>query len=442
MDSHNIVPLSESGNDSDVGRYIKTASTDTKDRWGQITIAAGDTMIVDPDTGECVQATPENIAEFKSNGMSFYIKPNEDMSSRLGAMQRCKTKFDAAIETNVEALKGVAIPGYNLPWWVKLVPAPFTVRFRNWSDKTTRQSQSNFIKYLEERKVIPPSSQIRKDVWREIENSNLFRVYELRGWGVVFHVYALFVTHIAIEEESGIRRLAIKPVDPSVYESVMNFVEGYENHLEEPSCRCFSIGSFGGWDKNQNAVDVPGSIQVLSSPNDDESTTWSVKHNSLEHMQPVYRTLVYRLYPETWKDWYARICSVLKNELLKNRPFDRSMTVSRMAQEAHVPPDCVAEVFEDLRTNDKKWMSSKNKTTGEMALKPSDDKPDAGSFVPLHRKWLWVSFSVSLMLVQILIIRYINRGMDKKDILCISLGVLVLLLFLIFKNNLQRKIVD
>ena len=120
------------------------------------------------------------------------------------------------------------------------------------------------------------------------------------------------------------------------------------------------------------------------------------------------------------------------------------MTVSRMAEISHIPPDCVAEVFEYLRTKDKRWRSVKNKATGELALMPSNGGSDAGAFVPLHSKWPWIValFTVGAMLIQMLIVRYINDGMNRKDVLCMGLGILGLLVFLVLKNNLQRKIKD
>ena len=418
----------------DVREHIKTASEVTADRWGKMTIAPGDHMIVDPMTKECVLATKENVELFKCNGMSLYINPDTDMQSNLNVMRNCTRGFGTALGMNMEALKGAAIPDYNLPWWVKLVPSPLQVNFRSCREIPVRQG--DFIEHLGRRGVIPSSDDIRHDVWEDIKNSNLFRVYELRGWGVVFHVYSIFVTHIAVEKHCGITKLFIKPAGEKVYKAVADFVKAWKGHLEKPNCKCLSIGAFGGWDK-MNVVELPDSIQVLSSPNNDGSETWTVRHNSLEHMRPIYRTLVYRLYPESWATWHDRICEVLKHD-----SFECSMTVARMADISKVPQDCVAEIFEDLRKSDKRWRSVKNKVTGELALAPANGGADAGAFVSLQSKWPWVVwiFTVIAMLTQMVIVRYISEGMNKKDILCISLGTFVLLVFLVLKNNLQRKI--
>jgi len=77
-----------------------------------------------------------------------------------------------------------------------------------------------------------------------------------------------------------------------------------------------------------------------------------------------------------------------------------------------------------------------------LALAPANGGADAGAFVSLQSKWPWVVwiFTVIAMLTQMVIVRYISEGMNKKDILCISLGTFVLLVFLVLKNNLQRKI--
>ena len=311
----------------DVQSYIRIARKVTVDRWGRKTIAPGARMIVDPATNECELATVENIERFKRNGMSLYVNPDEEMQSKSDEMQNCKREFGVALGMNVDSLKGTAIPGFNLPWWVKLVPSPLQVNFRRCREIKVRQTE--FIEYLEKRGVIPSPQDVRKEVWDGIENANLFRVYELRGWGVVFHVYSIFVTRIVAEKQSGVMKLSIKSADRKIYDAVMDFVRVWKGRLETPNCRCFSIGSFGGWDETLNAVELPDSIQVLPSPNSDGAGTWSVRHNSLEHMRPIYRTIVYRLYPESWATWHDRICDILKHE-----SFECSMTVSRMASRA------------------------------------------------------------------------------------------------------------
>lgn len=45
----------------DVECYIKTATAVTTDRWGRMSIAPGERMIVDPVTGECVLATKDKL---------------------------------------------------------------------------------------------------------------------------------------------------------------------------------------------------------------------------------------------------------------------------------------------------------------------------------------------------------------------------------------------
>lgn len=432
-DSDDVGSVIHNAMRGDVRKHIKTASEVTADRWGKMTIAPGDHMIVDPVTGECVLAITDNVDLFKRNGMSLYINPNKEMQSKLDVMQNRKREFGTALGMNMEALKGTAIPGYNLPWWVKLVPSPFTVNFRTCREIKVRQS--DFIRHLERHGVIPSSSEVRKDVWSDIENANLFRVYELRGWGVVFHVYSIFVTHIAVEKQCGVTKLSIKPAGGKIYEAVMEFVKEWKDRLKTPNCKCFSIGSFGGWDRNLNVIELPDSIQVLSSPHGDDSATWLVKHNSLEHMRPIYRTLVYRLYPESWATWHDRICEVLKHD-----SFECSMTVARMADISKVPQDCVAEIFEDLRKSDKRWRSVKNKVTGELALAPANGSSDAGAFVSLQSKWPWLMLDGSLLVLQMLLIQSICREIKLWNVLGASTVFLVLIVFLVLKNNLQRKI--
>lgn len=170
-DSDDVGSVIHNAMRGDVMKHIKTASEVTADRWGKMTIAPGDHMIVDPMTKECVLATNENVELFKCNGMSLYINPDTDMQSNLNVMRKCTRGFGTALGMNMEALKGAAIPDYNLPWWVKLVPSPLQVNFRSCREIPVRQG--DFIEHLGRRGVIPSSDDIRHDVWEDIKNSVL-----------------------------------------------------------------------------------------------------------------------------------------------------------------------------------------------------------------------------------------------------------------------------
>lgn len=433
--------MSSSGRGSDgVEAHIRVASREMTDRYGQKTIAPGARMLVDPATGERMPAREKEIEAFVRNGMSFYLNPDGEMQSKMSAMGGRMRDFGAALGTNVADLKGKAIPGCNLPWWVAL--CPLTLRFRKVREIKARESE--FIAHLEKKGVIPHSGEVRSDVWQSICEANLFRVYELRGlFGITFHVYTVFVTRVGVEERNGVRRLAVMPSDVGTYNAVMDFVKDRKRRLGRTNCRCVSIGSFGGWDDGLNVVELPDSIQVLSSPRDDDLRPWDVRLPNLEHMRPIYRMLVYRLSPESWKAWHERICGILENDC-----SDCSMTVAKMSDETGIPADCVAEVFERLRTDKSGKWRSRRTAKGELAIehRVPGAAAGAGAFVPSARNWpcwlLLALVSVAMLCVGGFIVKQFGKGWRLASI-ATGLGLMpVYMVFLCIRNYLNRKIAE
>lgn len=357
---------------------------------------------------------------------------------KLGATMRCKAlEFGTAIGMNMESLKGAAIPGFNLPWWVKLVPAPFRVNFRECRE--LKAEKVDLLRCLEDGGVIPPQRLVEPEIWNDIEKANHFRVYELRGWGCVFHVYSIFVSHIAVEETDGAKRLVAKAADVRVYETLADFIKWWKRHLEKPNCTCLAIGSFGGWNEDMKPVELPDSIQVLSSPRDNE--TWDVRHNSLEHMRPIYRKLVYRLYPESWATWRGRVCEILHDEF-KGNPFAVTMTPSRMEGKANIPRDCIEEIFEDLRKNDGAWRSARDSATNELGLLPADGKRGDGAFArdDAGRQWVAEGIGVAAYCTLSWLFTHVKSDFHQKKYWLAAIGLAAFYLVNVFANNLKRKV--
>lgn len=422
-----------------IDAYIQVATKVTVDRHGQKTIAPGDRMIVDPDTHECMPDMPANRRAFVRNGMSFYLKPDSDMRSKLDDMGNRSQSFGTALGMNVESLVGAAIPNCNLPWRVNLVPF-LTLKFGRCREMKVRQTE--FIEHLEKHGVIPSSRDVRPEVWDDICRANLFRVYELRGWGAVFHVYAIFITHVAVDEREGARRLVVRPANVAVYNKVVEFVKIWKRRLVRANCRCLSIGSYGGWDANLGVIELPDSIQALSSPDPSDPKAWKVKLPNLEYMRPIYKKLVYRLWPVSWTAWVERV-----HDFLKNDSSDCSMTVEYVAYKAHIPEYCVAEVFDHVRNRDGRWVSTRT-SKGELALvKANGRKSDAGAFMPSARKWPWclllVAVNAATMGSGFLVARQLTA---MKERLCLSAIMIVLMgavatsVLGCVKNSVSRRI--
>lgn len=359
------------------------------------------------------------------------------MRDKLVAMCGKALVFESEIAKNMESLKGAAIPGFNLPWWVKLVPSPFRVNFRKYVE--IKVQNEDFLRCLEEGGVIPSRHLVARDIWNGIEKANHCRVYELRGWGCVFHVYSIFVSPVAVEEKDGAKRLVAKSADVLVYETLTDFIKWWKGHLEKPNCTCLSICSFGGWDEEMKPVELPDSIQVLSSPRD--NGTWDVRHNSLEHIRPIYRTLVYRLYPESRDTWHGRICDILKEEFTNN-PSAATMTPSRMKDRAHIPLDCIKEIFEDLRRNDSAWRSARDSITNELGLIKADGNRGDGSFVRGNEGFQWVAngIATAVAVVSSVILVHIRSSWLHGKYLWAMAGLAAFYLVKVMATNLERRI--
>lgn len=360
---------------------------------------------------------------------------SDDLRGKLAAMLSKALDFGTAIGMNMESLKGAAVPGFNLPWWVKLVP--FRVNFSKSNEIKVRKE--DFLRCLEEGGVIPPQRLVAPEIWSDIEKANHFRVYELRGWGCIFHVYSIFVSHVALEEKDGVKRLVTKSADVRVYETLADFIKWWKGHLEKPNCTCLTIGSFGGWDGDIKPVELPDSIQVLSSPRD--NGTWEVQHNSLEHMRPIYRKLVYRLYPESWVTWHGRICEILGEEFNSN-PSAATMTPSRMKGKAHIPLDCIEEIFEDLRRNNGAWRSARDSVSGELGLLPANGKRGDGSFVRGNAGFLWAANGIAVAAYCVLswIFSCVRSNWHHEKYLGAIAGLAAFYLVKVIAGNLERRI--
>lgn len=429
--------VSTNGKTPELNQYLHTAAEDMCDRFGIVSIPNGGMYLQDPITKECESATSGNIDEFIRNGMSFYIAPDANTHSKLNDMVHKTMEFASALRSNMDALKGGCIPDCNLPWWVKCIPYPFRINFR--SCREIKVQQSDFLKHLELHGVVPHSHDVRAEIWRAIQEANYFQVYELRGKGVVFHVYSIFISCFALEAKDGVRRLVVKSADVDIYKTVAEFVKKWKGHLGKPNCLCLSIGSYGGWAEKITECELSDCIQVLSSPNGQCNNGWSVCHEKLEHMRPVFRTIVYRLYPESKETWHNRICGILKWNFADGGVSSASMTVARMSKESNIPQDCVAEIFEYLRTRDMRWRSVRIHT-GELALVPSNGCRGEGAFISSQCKTL---YSVGILIISVataFAVRFICVKFDNNDVIGILAGFFTCFVLSSLKNNLERKI--
>ena len=105
----------------------------------------------------------------------------------------------------------------------------------------------------------------------------------------------------------------------------------------------------------------------------------------MNHMRPIYKRLIYRLYPESIATWRDRVVKILKE------PHTGTMTVNKVSKLSVVPDCAVADIFDELRRT-KKWKSVKS-GIGEMGIaqRLDHDNKDAGPFIRKNKLIIAIS---------------------------------------------------
>ena len=367
-------------------KFVHTATRDMRDRFGVISIPAGGEYIQDPITGECELATVSAKAKFEKRGFSLYVNPAIELS------QMCKgaNSFGVAQECNIKDMKGLPIPGINIPWKIRIKPWPIELKFREY---TELNYSSAFVKYLIKEELLPSEKHVNPTIWQSIKQLNFLKIYDLSGDGIIFRIYSIFVTPFKVGTVNGVDKLIAQPVDVNVRTVINKLIDVCESEFVRPNCQLLSIGAFdahlgtGHLHESHNRVEVFSSGSVDAKGN----VSWSVRHHSLNHMRPIYKRLIYRLYPESMATWRDRVVTVL------NEPDAGTMTVNKVSNLSDVPDCAVADIFDELRRT-KKWKSVKS-GIGEMGIAPRQtyDKDDAGPFIAKNRIALFMG-SIQLLI--------------------------------------------
>lgn len=366
-----------------INKFLHTATRDMRDRFGVISIPAGGEYLQDPVTRKCELATENTKAKFIRRGLSLYINP-EINSTLLSQMCSGANSFGVARGGNIKDMKGLPIPGINIPWKIRIKPWPIELKFREY----TELNYSNaFVKYLIKKGLLPLENDVNPTIWQSIKQLNFLKIYDLSGDGIIFRIYSIFVTPFKVGTVNGVDKLIAQPVDTNVRTTINELIDIYESEFVRPNCLLLSMGTFdahlgtGHLHESHNRVEVFSSGFVDTKGN----VNWKVRHHSLNHMRPIYKRLIYRLYPESIATWRDRVVKILKE------PHIGTMTVNRMSKQAVVPDCAVADIFDELRRT-KKWKSVKS-GTGEMGIaqRLDYDNKDAGPFIRKNKLIVAVS---------------------------------------------------
>ncbi len=370
-----------------INKFLHTATRDMRDRFGVISIPAGGEYLQDPVTGECELATVPVKAKFEKRGFSLYVNPAIELSRMCCGAD----SFGVAHESNIKDMKGLPIPGINIPWKIRIKPWPIEMRFTDYKEIT--YVNNGFVKHLVNKGLLPLETDVNLTIWQSIKKLNFLKIYELSGDGIIFRIYSIFVTPFKTGIVNGVDKLIAQPVDVNVRTVINELIDVCESEFVRPNCLLLSMGAFDGNLGADQIQQAYNRVEVFSSGSVDATgnVSWNVRHHSLNHMRPIYKRLIYRLYPESIATWRDRVVTVL------NEPYAGTMTVNKVSKLSVVPDCAVADIFDELRRT-KKWKSVKS-GIGEMGIAPRQtyDKDDAGPFIAKNRIALFMG-SIQLLI--------------------------------------------
>lgn len=329
-----------------IQKYIHILDRDIKDRNGRW-LHKGDEVLVDIEDPTCFEkATDEAKKKFIENGYGFLKNLSPQAKEKLKHVGSEINRFGSAIAVNMKAMLGRTIPGKNLPWWVNLVPYPFTFVFQKEREITSHANRQELLLWLCDNGFLPKLETVSLSTRKTLEEVNFFRVWELTCGSICFRVFGVYVTPMLLGS------MMCKKGDIALYNGIKQFIHDWEaRYCAKANCKCYILGSACAWEP-LSTIDLPDAIEILCSPAEDGSS-WMVEHRDLSSYRNVFRSFVYALYPETLEQRRARVVKALESKTIPG-----SQTVEKLSKVCAIPAELVEEVFDDLqRDSQSGWMN-------------------------------------------------------------------------------------
>ena len=320
-----------------VAKYIKVLDRDRKDRHGKW-LHEGDAVLVDPGDPMLIElATEEAKRRFFANGFGFYRALPKKTLADLKRVGSEINRFGPAVDRNMAVMVGKTIPALNLPAWVNLIPAPMRVAFRNFREiKADREALAN---WLAGRGHLPTLETLTDAARKALVDANFFRVYELRSGSICFRVFAIYITPVTVG------KLTLAEADIDIYRSVKEFVKEWDRDNDRANCKCYILGSSGGW-PNVPPIVLTDGVGVLCSPDPKRPGAWTVCHQDLDSFMPVFRSFVYGLYPETAEARVSRVRAVIEEVLTS---YTKQVSAQTVSERTGLPVELVETAFDVLQ---------------------------------------------------------------------------------------------
>lgn len=376
--------------------YVFTATKDMRDRFGVMSIPAGEKYLKDPKTNEVELLTPESKRRFVESGFSFYRQIAGSTEERVARAGADANRFFDEIDLNMAGLRGMLIPDCNLTIRQKINPFAMTFKDVRTCCDTAKKgncegAESQWLRALRNGGVIPAEDVLTKTVESSVASANRFRVYELVRGRIKFRVFAAFVTPVGKDANACAATL-------SDAKCIRDFADSWNAHHPDSDvrCLCYTFAAANGWDENCRSSASSSSIMVYSWPDAKVKIGWRVSEPDVVTKRPVFTNFVCALYPESMESQ-----RILIEKALETRKGEGDVEVEEFARVHQLPLGRVLRAFEELRKKDIGWGAVGDKCAKYPSLAWKPKKERRVSFLAnsltanVYLVQFWCSFCVA-----------------------------------------------
>ena len=267
-------------------------------------IKPGDEIIVDPDIGQedgrCWRAVEPHLSLFIANGNAFERRLDDKGRRFLANAGREAQVFGSAVDRN---LKKIAKAGAK-SLWPDIFRSPNS---RNNEIEVTKKLKGPaFQNFLVENNAMPDARLYVAEDRLAFENANRCRIYEIENAGVLFRIFAIFVSPFSrdgaiCDDLSAVHDLLVKE---------NGFVKKVKDANEKkPACTFIVLGAPCKSKACVVPVNLDHVFEIIATPNCRRHADgvdewrpeygWSISRPSIRILAEAERSFIHSLYPQT-----------------------------------------------------------------------------------------------------------------------------------------------
>ena len=266
-------------------------------------IVQGDEIIVNPDVGQvdgkCWRAMEPHLSQFIANGLAFERRLGEEERRNLMDAGREAQVFGSSIESN---LKKIAREGARGSWTGLFRSSRASV---GKIEVTKKLKGPKFRKFLVKNGVMPDARLYVAEDRAALENANCCRIYEMENAGVLFRIFAIFVTRFS----DGGATCGIATVHNLLVKENGFVKEIKDANERKPACTFIVIGAPDDLGAKVVPVKLDHVFEIIATPNakcvgaNSEEWRpeygWSISRPSIRALSQTERCFIHALYPLT-----------------------------------------------------------------------------------------------------------------------------------------------